>query len=299
MNVTIKQLRAFVAVAESQSFAEACDSVHLSQPALSITIKNLEDSVGGRLLARSTRTLALTPEGEAFYPVAQRLLNDWDGALADLHNLFSMRRGKLSIAAMPSFASNQLSHALAVFRQNYPDVNVSIEDVVAESVVDMVRSGRVEIGITFEPAEIHGLDFFTLFSDKFVAVIPPQHHLANCQTITWNMLQGVSFIALQRPSSIRQLIEKELETSGYGLSVELEAHHLGTVGRMVAAGLGISAVPALCMDQMEEMGAVCKPLSEPEISRRVGVITRLRYPLSAAGSAMQAVLQTLFDKQKK
>ena len=84
MNITIKQLQAFVAVAKSGSFAEACTLVHLSQPALSITIKNLEDAVGGKLLQRSTRSLALTPEGAEFYPVVQRLLADWDRSLEDV-----------------------------------------------------------------------------------------------------------------------------------------------------------------------------------------------------------------------
>jgi LysR family carnitine catabolism transcriptional activator len=84
MKITIKQITAFVAVAQSQSYAEACDRIHLSQPALSITIKNLEDVLGGTLLTRTTRTLALTPEGQAFLPVAQRLLADWDHALGDI-----------------------------------------------------------------------------------------------------------------------------------------------------------------------------------------------------------------------
>ena len=81
MKATIKQLKAFVAAAQARNFAEAGSRVHLSQPALSIAIKNLEEIVGGRLLARTTRSLALTPEGEVFYPVAQRLLADWDNAL--------------------------------------------------------------------------------------------------------------------------------------------------------------------------------------------------------------------------
>ena len=142
--VTVKQLRAFVAVAQTQSFAEACGLVHLSQPALSITIKNLESTVGGALLARSTRTLALTPEGETFLPVAKRLLAQWDGAFRDLDDLFKLKRGKLSVAAMPSFASHSLPQILQGFRQQHGHINVTIHDVVAEEVVSMVRSGQVE-----------------------------------------------------------------------------------------------------------------------------------------------------------
>ena len=91
MNVSIKQIQAFVAVARLQSFAEACTLLRLSQPALSISIKNLELAVGGKLLARSTRSVELTPEGAEFYPVAQRLLEDWNRSLEDVHNMFTLR----------------------------------------------------------------------------------------------------------------------------------------------------------------------------------------------------------------
>ncbi len=150
----------------------------------------------------------------------QALLEDWDGAFLDLHNLFAMRRGKLSIAAMPSFAGNQLPLVLLQYRHRYPNVNITVQDVIAESVVAMVRNGPVE----------------------------------------------------------------------------LEAHQLATIGRMVATGLGVSAVPALCAAQMEEMGAVCRPLVEPSISsRRVGLLTRQRYPLSAATEAMVVLLKESYD----
>ena len=94
MNVTIRQLQCFAAVAKSGSFAEACTVLHLSQPALSIAIRNLEEVVGGKLLARTTRAVALTPEGSEFYLVAQRLLADWERSLEEasqtrIPNLFA------------------------------------------------------------------------------------------------------------------------------------------------------------------------------------------------------------------
>ena len=90
MNITLKQLRTFITIAQSKSFAEASEILHLSQPALSISIKNLEETVGGKLLARSTRTLSLTPEGQIFLPTAKRLLADFDDAFIELAELFSL-----------------------------------------------------------------------------------------------------------------------------------------------------------------------------------------------------------------
>ncbi len=294
MNVTIKQLKAFVAVAQTHSFAEACGRVHLSQPALSIAIKNLEEAVGGRLLARSTRTLALSPEGEEFLPVAQRLLADWDTALDDLHNIFALRRGRLSVAAMPSFASTELPRLFLPFRERYPHINITVHDVIAEDVVEMVRTGRVELGISFDPGSSEDLDFQPLFSDKFVAALPPGHSLLHKQQLRWEQLSGLPFIALQRPSSIRQLQDKALETQGITLSVEFETNQLATIGRMVATGLGVSAVPALCVSQMAELGVACRTLIAPTVSRRVGIVRRRRYPLSQAAEAMVRIVSAFY-----
>ncbi|WP_216825125.1 LysR family transcriptional regulator [Agarilytica rhodophyticola] len=293
--ITIKQVRAFVAIAETQSFAEACGMVHLSQPALSIAIKNLETDLGGPLLARTTRTLSLTPEGEEFFPIAQRLLNDWDAAIEDIHNLFSMRRGTISIATMPSFACNLLPNILVKYHQQYPKINIRVQDVVAEKVVDMVRTGRVEIGISFDPDESEDLIFTPLFHDQFIAVIPPATFNKR-KSLCWQDLLEQDFIALQRPSSIRILLEQTLEANNLAFSVAVETHQLATIGRMVASGLGVSAVPSLCQAQMQEMGAVCLPLQKPAISRQVGILTRRRYSLSIAAGALKDVIMEMWCK---
>ena len=294
MNITVKQLRAFVAVAKTRSFTEACDQLHLSQPALSVAIKNLEDALGGQLLARTTRTLALTPEGEAFYPTAQRLLADLDEAYEEMHNRFSLFRGKIAIASMPSFASNQLPAALKIFRERFPAINVMVHDVIAEDVVDMVRTGRVEVGVTFDPDDAGDLNFHPLFDDRFIAVIPTSHPLSAQSVVRWPDLLEDDFIILQRPSSVRLLVESKLESQGMTLNPQYETHQLATIGRMVATGLGVSVVPSLCLRQMEELGALCRPLEAPIVNRRVGILTRRRYPLSTGARELVDVLAHAF-----
>ncbi len=286
MNVTPKQVRAFVAVSEARSFADASAAMHLSQPALSMAIKNLEQAVGGKLLIRTTRSLTLSPEGQAFLPVARRLLSDWDMALNDLHNLFAKQRGKLAIAAMPSFAATRLPGVLARFNRSYPNINVLIDDVVAEQVNDRVRTGRAEIGVTFKPDDLRDLSFVHLFRDRFVVAMPPGHELVGEDSLTWRKIIHFPLLLLQQPSSIRGMIEKTLNDHGLRASVAMEAHQLATLGQMVAAGLGISIVPTLYIEQMQTLGAVCRPLKNPVIQREVGVISRRSNPLSAAAQAM-------------
>jgi LysR family transcriptional regulator, carnitine catabolism transcriptional activator len=290
MNVTVKQLKAFVAVARSGSFAQACAGMHLSQPALSITIRNLEQAIGGSLFARSTRSMVLTPEGEGFLPLAERLLRDWDGALGDLHDRFALRRGKLVIAAMPSFASSLLPEMLLAFHRLYPAIKVSVQDVVAESVVAMVREGRAELGLSFDPGNSGDLHFQPLFHDHFVAVLPPQHALLAMSSLRWKNLEPYPFIALQQPSSIREQIDEFARAEALQISVLMESHQLATIGRMVSAGLGLSVVPALCSGPMQEMGNVCRTLDGANIARDVGILTRRGYPLSAAAAALQKMI---------
>src|SRR5690606_1084712 len=239
INISLKQIKAFIAIAETGSFTEACALLHLSQPALSIAIRNLEETLGGKLIARTTRALGLTPEGEVFLPVARRLLMDWDNALNDIHSLFAKRRGKLRIAAMPSFATSHLPMILRRYHHQYPNISVSVEDVVAESVVEQVRSGKAEIGVAFMPPDSgEDLEFKSLFRDRFVAVLPPGHPLTEHKTVSWAALAKSPLLLLQRPSSIRMLIEKSLHAHGIGITIGFEAHQLVTIGQMVASGLG-------------------------------------------------------------
>lgn len=295
MNITVKQLRGFLAVAQTQSFAEAAAGVHLSQPALSIAMKNLETELGGQLFARSTRAVALTPEGAELLPQVQRLLADWESVLAGAHQRFALQRGRLAIAAMPSFASTELPAVLLAFRAQFPPITISVQEIIAEQLVEQVQEGRIELGISFDPGNQSDLSFTPLFNDHFIAVFRPDHALAVCEQLDWAALCAHPFIALQRPSSLRELIDRHLSSLGLQLNVELEANQLATIGRMVASGLGVSAVPKLCAQQMKELGLVCVPLRAPDITRQVGIITHARRPLSQAALAMMDVFRAHYQ----
>lgn len=284
--MTVKQIRAFLAVAQSLSFAVACERLHLSQSALSLTIKALEEGLGGRLFSRNTRNVALTPEGEALLPLARRLIADWDNAEDELRQRFTLQRGRVTVAAIPSFAGNLLPLILKNFRGRYPRVNVTVNDVLNEHVLEMVRDRQVELGVAFEPATGDGLNFTPLYLDRFVAVVPADSALVGRPIIGWKTLLEQPFITLQRPSAVRVLLEEHLQAQHMKLPVAFESHQLATVGRMVASGLGVSVVPALCAEQMRELGACCIPLHEPVVERAMGVLTKPGHELSTAAQAM-------------
>lgn len=283
--MTVKQLRAFWAVAQSLSFAVACERLHLSQSALSLTIKSLEEGLGGRLFTRTTRNVTLTPEGESLLPLARRLLADWDNAEDEIRQRFTLQRGRVTLAAMPSFAGNLLPPILKTFRTRYPNIGVTVNDVINEQVLEMVRDRQVELGVAFEPFEGSSLVFSPLYIDRFIAVVPLESPLAGLQQVDWQTLLQHPFITLQRPSNVRVMLEEHLKARDMKLAVEFESHQLATVGRMVASGLGVSAVPALCAQQMQELGARCITLLHP-VERAIGVLTKPGHELSAAAQAL-------------
>ena len=288
--MTVKQLRAFLAVAHTLSFAQACERLHVSQSALSLTIKALEDALGGRLFSRTTRSVSLTPEGEALLPLARRLLADWDNAEDELRQRFTLKLGRVALAAMPSFAGNLLPAVLRSFNEQHPSISVTVHDVINEQVMEMVRDRQVELGIAFEPEPGMPLSFTPLYIDRFVAVVPADSSLASRSEVSWEEMLEQPFITLQRPSTVRFMLEEQLRRRGRSLPVQYESHQLATVGRMVAGGLGVSAVPALCRAQMLELGARCVGLSDPVIEKPVGILTKPGHELSVAA---QAIADTL------
>ena len=177
MNPSIRQLQAFVAVAQARSLAEASERIHLSQPALSIAIRKMEETIGGPLFDRSARQLSLTPEGEAFLPAATRLLGDWAQAFDDLHELFSKQRGKVTIAALPTLAAGFLPRVIAELRAHHPRINLGLHDALGEQINQMVEQGRADLGLTVPPQATDTLAFEGLLDDHYVAVCPVGHPL--------------------------------------------------------------------------------------------------------------------------
>ncbi|MBT7376396.1 MAG: LysR family transcriptional regulator [Porticoccaceae bacterium] len=295
MNISVKQLRGFIAIADAGSFAEACEHLHLSQPALSAAIRKMEEAIGGQLFARSTRTVSLTPEGAQFLPVARRLLADWNEGFDDLRGLFALQRGKLSMAAMPSFASNCLPQVVADFGRQYPNININVQDIVMEDVIAAVQSGRVELGVTFASDTEDSLDFQPLFNDRFIAIMPRDHQLADSETLAFSALLDYPLVALNRGSSTRRWTDSAIARAGAQPPKIFEASQLTTVGSMVAAGVGVAVVPALCHQQMQALGAVCRPLVSGGIERQVGIYTRRRHALSSAANRMVELMLMQFE----
>ncbi|MCE9681525.1 LysR family transcriptional regulator [Halomonas alkalisoli] len=286
MSISIRQLKSFIEIAATGSFIEAAENLHISQPALSLSIKKLEGVVGGTLFNRSRKGIQLTPEGKRFLPVARRLVSDWDSALDDLSRLFTKQVGRVSIAALPTLAAGFLPAVLADFKQQYPNLEISVHDLLASQIDDLVSEGRADIGLSVRPRNSEAMHFEPLIEDHFVAVCPIGHPLLCQKEVSWHDLLGYPIIDLDRMSSTRQAIERVLGDLKREMDLFCEVSQIGTVGRMVAAGLGVSALPSLSFLQISKEGLGWRPLISPRVPRQLGIITPTRSPLSAAAEAM-------------
>jgi LysR family carnitine catabolism transcriptional activator len=297
--LSIKNIQSFVELAKCQSFAEAAQKRHISQPALSSAIKKMDQQLGGALFSRSTRSVRLTPEGASFLPVARRLLDDWENAIDDVKQLFKLEKGLLTIASMPSFAEGKLPDLLAHFGYAQPNIGIRVHDVVMELVIDSVLSERAELGFVFEPEDNELLNFYPMFNDEFVLIMSPNHPLNSNPKISLDDVIEYTFVSMNRGSITRKWIDDNLMNNGRNISIAVEASQFSTIGNLVYSGMGIAIVPSMVRKQMEAKGCVSANVTGLNIVKRVGLITRKNRALSTAAQAFIADLHLGFCLRSK
>lgn len=280
INFDLQQLQAFVAVAEHRSFRAAAEQIHLSGPACSRRIEKLESILGARLFNRTTREVELTPLGRTFLDRARSALDDLEAAMLGITDIAGTRRGRVTVACVPSAFIHFLPAAVRSFSERYPHINVRVMDEGMGQVLAGVLAGECDFGIGFLGGRVPGLDFAPLRVDPFVLAVPRSHALARRKSIAWAQLEGERMIAVARTSGNRQLLDDALARAGHRPVYGFEVSHVSTLLCMVEAGLGLAAVPRLALPESHPTLAAVA-LTGPAVSRKLGLATRHGVPLSA------------------
>lgn len=283
-SLSMRQLRAFVALAEARNFTRAAERSHLSQPAFSELIRALEAAVGARLFDRTTRHVDLTVEGALFLESAQRLLHDAEAAIRGLRDLVALRRGRVSVAALPALAAGWLPGVLAGFRARHPEIDLEVADSLSEECIERVRAGRADFALAAIRASAPELRTDPFCSDRFHLVCRRDHPLAGKRRVSVSDLARHPFVSLARNSSVRQHIEAAVLPAQVKSVMELE--QLSTVAGMVRAGLGITVVPTLTLFHFDHPDLVTRPMRAPGLQRDIFVVRRRDRRLSLAAQAL-------------
>lgn len=290
MHLSIRQMQAFKTVAEAGSFKDAADRLHLSQPALSAAIRKLEETLGVRLFDRTTRRMALTAEGHELLRLSARLIDEFETVTGDLRDYLARRRGRVVVAALPSLAAITLPPALARLKSTHPGIDVVIRDTLNDEILDMVRSGAADFGLSVAPPPDSGLSFQPLLVDRFVLVCRRDHELAGQRQVAWTTVVRYPIVGMARTSSVRQHIDRACAQAGIELRNEYDAAHLATVGALVREGLGVAALPSLTTPLLRFADLAEVPIVRPRVERTMGIVTRAGRSASVAASALAEML---------
>ena len=285
MQCSMRQLRAFVRLTEERNFTRAAAAMHLSQPAFSTLIGSLENALGVRLFERNRRLVALTPEGVDFQEGARRAIAEFDSAIAGVHDHASLKRGRVSIALLPSLAAGWLPSVLARYRQMHPGISLQVADVLSDPCIQLVMTGQADFALAAVRAETPELQAEVFCADDFHLVCRADHPFASGQVkLRVRDLAEHPFIHLSRTSSVRQYLDAAFHPRT--MKTVMEVDQLATVMGMVRAGLGISLVPTLTLFHFDQPEIVTRKIQLPGLTRRIYLVRRRDRSFSLAAQAL-------------
>ena len=296
MNVTLRQLRAFVAVARTGSFTLAGESLFVTQSALSGLIRDLESALGLRLIDRSTRRLHLSDVGRDLYPLVDKILHDLDGVLGEVVNLKALKSGTVRVAAPQLMSCTLLPEVVAAFTALHPGIRIGLVDSPVENVAARVLSGEVDLGIGPERDPNPHVEAATLFELPFMAVMPVRHPLAGRRKVRWADLAAYPLISLGGPFAER--LAADLHAAARDLTVESKVSFMSTALSMVSAGMGITVCIPYAGSLVRLYRLVMRPLVDPVVTRRFFVLARSDRSLSPAAQAFRTFLFAEIEKRR-
>ncbi len=286
-DLSMAQLHHFILVADLKSFHAAAEQAFRTQPAISLSVKELERRLGEPLFEKN-RKVELTPYGERCLPLARALVDHYQQVSGEMLRLANCEEGAVSVAAVPSVASRLLPGILAEFAGNHPEIRLTVKDGSAREVQGMVSRREADFGICSLWEDDPSLSFTPLLRDSIGVVCRGDHRLAGLgRALVWNDLQGERLIEngttrlLDNPQAQAAIAESHFAVSNM---ISLIA--------MLEAGLGITTLPRLAFPGDNE-SLVFLTLDEPAVERCIGILTPRDRSLTPAAASL---LQTTRDQ---
>lgn len=292
--VTLRQLRAFAAVAERGSFTAASRALNVTPSALSLLVKQLEEGLGVRLFERSTRRTQLSLAGSEFMPLATKLLDDLARAIDRTRELQQKKRGTVRIACTPLYSAMLMPTLIARYRERYPAIRIYVLDSLNQAALERVASGEADFGIAPQRAAPPDLAQRSLFRDRFTLLCDPEHPLAQRTSVTWAQVLREPFVSLTPDFTASLQADLYRHSSGLVLEPAHQVSYVTTALGMVRARLGVTAQPSSAEPLAATFGLVSRRLVSPVVHRHLSLFEKRGRALSPAAESFQQFLLAQF-----
>lgn len=286
------QLEHFLAVVEERTFTRAAERVRRTQPAVSQSIKRLEDEMGAPLLARDMNDVSLTEAGRVLADYSRRMVHLRDEALRQVSQINALQAGTLAIAAHESAAVYLLPAPLREYLQRFPDIKVGIYRSRLHEIPRQVLDREVDVGFVKDEPAFHELKWTEVHNDKMVLIASRQHPLAGLPQVTVEEIGRHPFVFHHLCNSTAEMIQRVLERHRTRLRVVAELWSFENVKSFVRENVGLAIVPSVTVrDELREGIFVRIPVPELEIARRTLMICREQGYLSDSAGELFKLIQ--------
>ena len=299
--MNLRDLRYFVALAETGHFGKAAERCFVSQPTLSAQIKKLENYLGVQLIERQPRRVVLTDVGARILPLARRMIEESEAIIALARNEHDPLSGKLKVALIPTIGPYLLPLVMRKLRKRLPRLRLMLYEYQTQPLLEKLRAGEIELGILALPVPLDGLEARKLYEEPFTVAVPNDSPLAKKSTVKLDDLNGETLLLLEDGHCLR---DQALDVCGRIEAKESEdyrATSLETLRQMVAAGLGITLLPELATRGPFGTGQALtvKRFARPVPSRTVGAVWRRSSARTEALNAICDVIESTIKEMKK
>jgi DNA-binding transcriptional LysR family regulator len=298
-DLTSRQLQTILALAEYGSFIAAASLLKTSQPAVTRTVKHVEEVLGSKLFERSTRSVQITAAGKEFVAVAARMLNDLKITLRSMRELSDQRRGQIIISSIMSVANGKLPGLVSAYRLDHPGIELHVRDGVHGTVIEDVRSGAADFGITYLDDLPDPFLSVRVGREDFIIVLPKNHELARSKTLSLLDLKGVPLVSLPRDSRTRRVIDGAASSVGLTLNHVVTVSQFATMLGFVRAGIGLAIAPKSGVASFlgKELNAI--PIRGRPLARDLGIITLKEREPSPAATGLMSLIKGSWDKLRQ
>ena len=298
LSMLARHIKYFLAVAQHHSFTKAAAALHVSQPALSQQVRQLEESLSAQLFDRSGRTTRLTDAGEVYLRYARRASQELEEGKRAIHDVGDLSRGALRVALTPTFTTYLVGPLVEAFHSRYPNITLNLREIAQEQMKELLLADELDVGIAFEDGHSQDIETQPLLIEALALVVGERHPLAGQSAIDLDALSAESLILLSEEFATREQIDRYCRQHNITPRVKMEANVIGAVIEVVRRTTLSTLLPATVA--LAHQGLFAIELSPQRLHRTAVLMQRKgAYQTSAARAFIELATDIAAQLEKR